>query len=443
MKCNLFLALPLVALFSSSAFAQKFTLFEAQNYAIENAEQMKNAAIDIEIAQMKIVETRAIGLPQINAEGNFNHFINLPVQVVDGAFIGQPGTLVSFRAGTDYSVSGGVAVNQLIFDGSYLVGLQVSKFYKEFVATNVELTQEQVLLNVTKAYELALVSRENLRFMDSLVSSTEDLLNKQRELLALDLILQEDVDQINYAFITAQTNQVNAKYQYENALSFLKMTMAYPMGEPIELLDNLESVLSQALAEVSSENSVDGNIQLDLLNKRLELSRYELKNTKFANLPSLGAFFQHKYDAYRNEFNFFDNNADWFEQTFVGVRLSVPIFSSGARWSRTQQAQLEIEKREFEINEYKRALQMQETQFINDLKSAKDKLKLQQENVRLATSIYKNSITRSEIGKENSLMVTQKYTQVISAQAQYVGAMVDVFNARLNIDKLYNNIIQK
>jgi outer membrane protein len=443
MKCNLFLALLLVALFSSSAFAQKFTLFEAQNYAIENAEQMKNAAIDIEIAQMKIVETRAIGLPQINAEGNFNHFINLPVQVVDGAFIGQPGTLVSFRAGTDYSVSGGVAVNQLIFDGSYLVGLQVSKFYKEFVATNVELTQEQVLLNVTKAYELALVSRENLRFMDSLVSSTEDLLNKQRELLALDLILQEDVDQINYAFITAQTNQVNAKYQYENALSFLKMTMAYPMGEPIELLDNLESVLSQALAEVSSENSVDGNIQLDLLNKRLELSRYELKNTKFANLPSLGAFFQHKYDAYRNEFNFFDNNADWFEQTFVGVRLSVPIFSSGARWSRTQQAQLEIEKREFEINEYKRALQMQETQFTNDLKSAKDKLKLQQENVRLATSIYKNSITRSEIGKENSLMVTQKYTQVISAQAQYVGAMVDVFNARLNIDKLYNNIIQK
>jgi outer membrane protein len=443
MKCNLFLALLLVALFSSSAFAQKFTLFEAQNYAIENAEQMKNAAIDIEIAQMKIVETRAIGLPQINAEGNFNHFINLPVQVVDGAFIGQPGTLVSFRAGTDYSVSGGVAVNQLIFDGSYLVGLQVSKFYKEFVATNVELTQEQVLLNVTKAYELALVSRENLRFMDSLVSSTEDLLNKQRELLALDLILQEDVDQINYAFITAQTNQVNAKYQYENALSFLKMTMAYPMGEPIELLDNLESVLSQALAEVSSENSVDGNIQLDLLNKRLELSRYELKNTKFANLPSLGAFFQHKYDAYRNEFNFFDNNAEWFEQTFVGVRLSVPIFSSGARWSRTQQAQLEIEKREFEINEYKRALQMQETQFINDLKSAKDKLKLQQENVRLATSIYKNSITRSEIGKENSLMVTQKYTQVISAQAQYVGAMVDVFNARLNIDKLYNNIIQK
>ncbi len=443
MKCNLFLSMLLVALFCSSAFAQKFTLFEAQNYALENAEQLKNALIDVEIAQKKIVETRAIGLPQINAEGNFNHFINLPVQVVDGAFIGQPGTLVSFRAGTDYSVSGGVAVNQLIFDGSYLVGLQVSKFYKEFVATNVELTQEQVLLNVTKAYELALVCRENLRFMDSLVSSTEDLLNKQRELLALDLILQEDVDQINYAFITAQTNQVNAKYQYENALSFLKMTMAYPMGEPIELLDNLESVLSQALGELSSENSVDGNIQLDLLNKRLELSRYELKNTKFANLPSLGAFFQHKYDAYRNEFNFFDNNADWFEQTFVGVRLSVPIFSSGARWSRTQQAQLEIEKREFEINEYKRALQMQETQFINDLKSAKDKLKLQQENVRLATSIYKNSITRSEIGKENSLMVTQKYTQAISAQAQYVGAMVDVFNARLNIDKLYNNIIQK
>ena len=71
--------------------AQNFTLFEAQNYALENAEQIKNAAIDVEIAQKKVAETRAMGLPQINAEGNFNHFINLPVQVVDGAFIGQPG----------------------------------------------------------------------------------------------------------------------------------------------------------------------------------------------------------------------------------------------------------------------------------------------------------------------------------------------------------------
>lgn len=433
----------LALLFSTSVVAQNFTLFEAQNYALENAEQLKNAEIDVQIAQKKIVETRAIGLPQINAEGTFNHFINLPVQVVDGAFIGQPGSLISFRAGTDYAVTGGLAVNQLIFDGSYLVGLQVSKFYKEFVATNIELTQEQVLMNVTKAYELALVSRENMRFLNSLVLSTEELLNKQRELLALDLIIQEDVDQINYAYITAQSNFVSAKYQYENTVAFLKMTMAYPMDRPIELMDNLESVLTHALSEVSSENTVNSNIQLDLLSKRLELSRYELKNTKFANLPSLGAFFQHKYDAYRNEFNFFNNDAEWFEQTFVGVRLSVPIFSSGARWSRTQQAQLEIEKREHEISEFKRSLQMQEAQFSNDLKSAKDKLQLQQENVRLATSIYQNAITRSEIGKENSLMVTQKYTQVISAQAQYVGAMVDVFNARLNIDKLYNNIIQK
>ncbi len=423
--------------------AQNFTLFEAQNYALENAEQIKNAAIDVEIAQKKVVETRAMGLPQINAEGNFNHFINLPVQVVDGAFIGQPGTLVSFRAGTDYSMNGGVAVNQLIFDGSYLVGLQVSKFYKDFVASNADLTKEQVLTNVTNAYQLALVSRENMRFMDSLVASTEELLKKQRELLELDLIIQEDVDQINYAYITAKTNQVNAKYQYENALSFLKMAMAYPMENSIELMDNLEGLLSEAVAVSSSEKGVEANIQLHLLNKRLELSRYELKNAKFANLPSLGAFFQHKYDAYRNEFDFFDSSGDWFEQTFVGVRLSVPIFSSGARWSRTQQAQLEIEKREFEINEYKRSLQLHEIQYTNDLKSAIDKLALQQENVKLASTIYNNALLRSEIGKENSFMVTQKYTQVITAQAQYVGAMVDVFNARLNMDKLYNNIIQK
>ena len=429
-------------LIGSFCLSQDYTLYDAQAYALNHKEEIKKANLDLQIAEKKINETRAIGLPQINAEGNFNHFINLPVQVVDGAFIGQPGTLVSFRAGTDYAMNAGISVNQLVFDGSYIVGLQVSKYFKEFVESNIELTKESVIENVKRAYEMALVSKHNAQFLDSIVFTSESLLNEQLAYLELNLITQEEIDQSKYMLASAKTNQISAQNQFENALVMLKLSMGYPLSDTLNMLSSLEELIQMAKQLDFSENSISSNLQLEILEKRLNLSKYELKNARYASLPSIGAYFQHKYDAYRNEFNFF-SEGEWYEQTFVGVRLNVPIFSSGRGSSRVKQAQFEIEKKEFELEEFNRLLEAQEIQSINNYNEALAKLQLQEENLMLAKKIYSNSLNKSKIGKESSLLVTQKHAQVIMAQAQYVAQMVNVFDSALKIEKLYNKLNTK
>jgi outer membrane protein len=130
--------------------------------------KIKVAQLDLEIAKMQVVETRAIGLPQLSLSGNFQHFINLPIQVVDASFINpnaQPGETVSFRAGTTYSAAGNFQANQLLFNGSYIVGLQVSRFYTEFSKSAIEKSKEEVLFNVIQAYQLSVVAKENKKFM--------------------------------------------------------------------------------------------------------------------------------------------------------------------------------------------------------------------------------------------------------------------------------------
>lgn len=424
----------------STLFAQQFSLFEAQTYAIENIEKLKRKELDLEIAKKRVIETRAIGLPQVSSKFDFNNFLNIPVQVVDGAFIGQPGQLVSFRAGTDYNASAGVTVSQLLFDGSYIIGLQVSNFYTEFVEGSIHKTKEEVLFDVTRAYELCLVSEANMHFLDSLVEGTSRLLNQQNELYELGLIEKESLDQVEYALIQAQTNQSAANYSYQNAIALLKMNMAYPMEEAIELTSELENIVEEAINLPLDAGSINDNIDLDLLKKRKVLSEYDLKNTKMANLPRLSAFFNHQYNYFSNEFDLFDTSNEWFSQTLVGISLAIPIVSSGQRWSKTQQAKLAVEQDEYAISELERALQMQEIQYKNDFDKALQQMKLQEKNVALAKRIYENALVKAEIGKENSLVVTQKYNQLVAAQTQYVGAMLDVFNARLNIDKLYSRL---
>src|SRR5690554_4877785 len=112
-----------VLLISQSAFSQEFTLFEAQSYALENAEQIKRSELDLESAEKQVVETRAIGLPQINGEVNYQQLINLPTQVLDGALMGMPGEDIEVSFGQEFGANAGASVNQLIFNGSYIIAL--------------------------------------------------------------------------------------------------------------------------------------------------------------------------------------------------------------------------------------------------------------------------------------------------------------------------------
>ena len=424
-----------------SVNGQEFTLFEAQEYALENAEEISKTELDLESAEKQVVETRSIGLPQINAEMNFQNFLNIPVQVVDGAFIGQPGTLVSFRAGTDFNSNAGVTLSQLIFDGSYIVGLQVSKFYTEFVETSINRSKQDVLADVTEAYEMALISKKNKDFVDTLVEVTEDLLNKQKELFEVGMITQEQLDQTEYSLLQVKANKVAANVAYENAQTMLKMTMAYPLEDDISLTEDLDQLLKDQMTDLSG--SIENNIQLDLLKKQKRLSEYDLKNQKMANLPRLSGFFNHRYDAYRNEFNFFDTNEEWFSQTVWGVKLSIPIFASGQRWAKMQKAEIAVKQDELSLQQLERGLKAQEIQLKNNLKQARTNLELKEQNVELARKIYNNSLARAEIGKESSILVTQKYNQLVAAQTEYVNAMMNVFNTKVQLDELYNNLIRE
>ncbi len=418
-----------------------FSLFEAQLYAIENAEKYKREQLEVEIAKKQIVETRAMGLPQINGDLNVQRFLEVPVLALDASFVdptAPEGEFTTLRAGTDYNSTASLQMNQLIFDGSYIVGLQVSKFYKSFVDDNLLKTKQEILMDVTQAYELALVSRENKLFLDTLVNATKDLLEKQEALFELGMITEEDVDQVRYSVLQAETNLSAANFTYENAQAMLKLAMAYPQEEAIHLSDDLETIMRKALSS-SLDGDISSNLDLLLLQKRKRLSEYDLQNIKMSNLPSLGAFFNQSYNYFSNDLELL-NWDRWFGQSYIGVSLTVPIFSSGERWAKTQKAKIAVKQDEYAIQELERTLKFREVQLKNDFNQALKQLELQKENVKLAQRIYENSLQKAEIGKENPILITQKYSQLVSAQTQRVNAMIDMFNARLSLDQLYNNI---
>jgi len=441
-KFNRLVGICLTLIFAQYLNAQEpksFSLEEAKAYAMEHHYSIINADNEVLIARQKVSETIGMGLPQVDFTGSFNNYINLPVQVVDASFINPnapEGETISFQAGTDYNVSGMLQVNQLVFNGSYLIGLQAAKYYANFQETVSQLTKEDVVFNAIQSYHLASIAKQNKAFADSIVDLSQRMVDQQMNYFELGLMLQEDIDQLSYSLLSAKNAAVSAQLQLNNAINLFKLSIGYPINEDVEIKEKPEELIGQSALATGDYHQ---NIQFEIASRQVVLSEYNLKNYRMANVPSLNAFFQHGYNAYTNEFDFGKDN--WFDQTFWGLQLYVPIFSGFQRKNRIAQAKVRLMKDENKLAQLEQALQFQEVQARNNLLGAKSKQELQQQNVSLARSIYNNTLTKEQIGKGNSINVTQKHNQLMMAQAQYLGTLVDVLQAQLSLDKLYNNIL--
>ncbi len=422
--------------------SQVFSLEEARLYGLENRKVMKIADLEILSAQKRVLEATSIGLPQVNAEINYQQYIDIPTSVVDASFLNPnapPGATVAFRMGTTYSANAGISASQLLFDGSYFVGLQVSKHVAEFTRMNKDQKIQNLQYEITRAYYNVLVAKANVQSMDSIVNTSEALYQKFAGLQALGMIQSDEVDQIEINALQAKAARNNALRMLDVAKNLLKMNMGYPYENDIDIASSLTLNLNQIIVEYGQlKNDVQQNMQLILLDKRREISEYELKHKKYVHFPQLSAFFSHQQMAFRNEFNFFQTG-DWFPATFWGITMKIPISSGGMRNAQMQQAKIDVLIREEEIAETKRMFEFQQIQLINEFESAIEQLRLEEKNIALATKLLDNAQKKSQMGLVGAIEITQLYAQMLNAQANYVRASSAVFNTKNDLDNLYSN----
>ncbi len=442
---GLFLSLNLLS------FAQedstKFSLQEALEYGLQKHESIKNEELEYESAEKQVWEATSYGLPQVSASGQFRHNIIIPKSIVPAnAFNPQApeDELVALEFGTNFNVDFGFQVNQLLFEGSYIVGIQVSKYYKQFVSTSIDVAKQDVMYNISQAYYLVLIAKENLDLVDSTVLITTSLLEDTRELFKAGLIDETEVDQLELSLSRVETQKILAKRQFDNSKNLLKMSMAYDMDKDIELTDDLYEILKGLYDNNPTQQllNVENNLDYILLSRKQKLDEFNVKNEKFKNLPSIAAFFQLNTMAGRNEFDFF-RDRPWFPNSMWGISLNIPITSSGNRWAKEQRAKIVVEQTKNQRDLLVRSLKYQEVQAKTQYNDAFDQLLREKDNVDLSKKIYERMIIKRNEGMANSLEVSQTQSQYISAQGAYIQAILDVLQSKTNLDKLFNNYVKK
>ncbi len=414
----------------------ELSLEEARQYAADHSYSMRKARADLKIAERQIWETTAAGLPQINASVGYNYYLDIPTSLVPAEFFGgEPGEFAEIQFGTEQNVTATASVEQLIFDGQYIVGLRASRIFRDLANQSLQRSEAEVKQVVTETYLLALLARENLRVVSENLRHMEQQLHETRELLREGFTDPINVDQLQLTVSNIKNRFAALERQDEMTSSLLKFQLGMDMDKELVLTDKLEDLHGVLLADLSliSDFTPQNHVDYRITRSQENMSLMVLRREQSAYLPSLSASFTRQEMAMRDEFNFFDGDQSWFPSTYFGINLTIPIFSAGMRSSRVQQARLELEKSRTEREEVYQFLDLQMQEAMANYHTAREQYANEQENMELATRIFDRTTTMFREGMATSLELTQANDQMITTRANYYQALFEVLNAENNM----------
>ena len=417
-----------------------FTLQEAQAYALEHNYGIQNAQKDVLAAKRKIWETTAIGLPQVSAEGTFQKFIDIPVSLAPANSFNPnapEGALTELQFGLEYNNTLALTASQLVFDGSYIVGLQAAKTYKELSINNETKTKIELNEAVAQAYYTVLIAEENTKTLQSSLTVVKSMLLEAEALYKEGLIEEQSVDQLQLTVNELTTSVGIAKGQIDFAKKLLQLQMGTDIGAPMVLSDNLDTFLSEIITlPEQKEFNVENHIDYSLVTINSKLMQLNHKKEKFSFLPSVNLFFSHQQQNMNNEFDAFSGGR-YYPSTVVGASIRMPILTSGSRLAKMSQAKIEWEKA---INQQKEAEQglIYQSQLANsNLETANETYLNQKENMDLAKKIYDKTIRKYNEGMVSSMELSQAQNQYLTAEGKYIKSLLDLFTAKSELKKSY------
>ncbi len=433
--CLLFIALSNIV---SGQEARTFSLAEALAFGGQNNLQLKQAEIDIKISQSKVREITAIGLPRVNAEASYNNFIDIPTQVAEASAFdpsAPAGILVPLQFGLPHSLTGGITASQLLFDGSYFVGLKAAKEYMKYSQLGADRTESEVKTSITQTYINAIAAQENIEALEENKKNIEQIYTETSKFYEVGFLERQDADQVRLlqSNITYQLDFANR--QHEAVLNLLKFQMGVPVSETITLTDDIETLIDMgsdnALSLINQPFSPTNHIDYQTVLQGERLSELSLSNTRTGYYPQLSAFFTHSQNSFSNDFS--DIVDKFYPTTLWGLQLNVPIFSSGMRYMKTQQSKLELEKTRSQKAMLEQSLTMQAINAASSYKSALERYSVLTDDLELAKSIKETTRIKFNEGLASSNDLTQAESQYLTTLGNYINTTIELLNAKLNL----------
>ncbi|WP_201984490.1 TolC family protein [Hymenobacter rubidus] len=252
-----------------TAGTMPLSLQQAVSYAIQNKSTLLATRLGEATAAAKVGEIKSAGLPQVNVASTISDNFKLQKSLVSFPLsqtvltqsdlaAAQAGTQQvlgtqqlalppqPFAFGLQYAGNASASVSQLLFDGSYLIGLKAAKVYTELAKKQTQQAEIDVVEQVSKAYYSTLVARSRLALLARNVQRLDTVLNQTQKVFKAGFAEKLDVDRLRVQRNNLVVEQQKAQRLTELSLGLLKFQMGLPQQQNIQLTDSLSAAVVDA-----------------------------------------------------------------------------------------------------------------------------------------------------------------------------------------------------
>jgi outer membrane protein TolC len=431
----------LLALPMSGQEKFSFSLDEAIDYALNNSYAAINASRDLEAAKKKKWETTTMGLPQVSATIDYQNWIKQQVALIPAEFFGgNAGEFAEVSFGTKHNMNATATLNQLIFDGSYLVGLQSARTYLKISQNAKEKTALGIREAVINAYGNVLMSEEGIDILERNIATLSKNLRELRELYTNGFVEEESVEQLEITLSTVNSHSSRTEKLRSIAYKMLNIALGIDITTPVELTDTLDELASSYsdLSLLTTDFNLEEHIDFKIAKNTERSNELLLKLEKSRALPTLNSFVNFGYAGFSERFDFLDKDQKWFDSSLLGVSLEIPLFSSLARSSRTQQAKIALDKARTNLTEMEQKIQLQLETARTNYNYSLEELNNSKRNLELAERIEKKQQIKFFEGISTSFELTEAQRQLYTMQQNYLQAMFNVIADKATLDNALN-----
>ncbi|WOD45278.1 TolC family protein [Hwangdonia lutea] len=420
-----------------------FSLQEAIDYALENNRTSKIATLDIEAAKKQKWETTTIGLPQISANIDYNNWLKQQVSLIPAEFFGgNVGEFAEVAFGTKQTMNGTVILEQLIFDGSYLVGLQSAKVFLEISKNAKEKTDLEVRKAVINAYGNVLLAEESVTILERNIAVLKKNLNETTKIYENGLGDEESVEQLQITLSSIESQLNNTSRLKTLAYQMLNTTLGTGLNTNTILTDNLQTLTAQniVLELLNAEENIENTVDFKISKNDEKAKELLVKLEQSKALPTLRGFVNAGYAGNNQDFDFLKRDQKWFGSSLLGVSMNIPVFSSGRRSAATQRAKINLEIAKETLTETEQKIKLQIASAKSDYQFAIEDYDNKKQNLNLAERIEQKNQTKFFEGIATSFELRQAQTQLYTAQQEFLQAMLDVINKKAALETALNQI---
>lgn len=407
----------------------QLSLEEAVKMAHEKNTNVLNSKLDLQISERKIKETLAIGLPHLSLKSAYTFLPVVPTIV-----FGDDPNAAPIELGVKHNLTTDLTASQLIFNGSYIVGIQATKVLNNLAIQTDEKTLLDVNESVINTYQMIQLSEESRKILKQNLDNVLKTQFEISEMYKQGFMEKTDVDQLEVTANVLRNTINQVESNLDMAYRLLKIQIGIDETVPLSASDSTESyeaLILQSNQLIAEQFVLTNNVDYKLVETSKKLAELNVKNEKSTYLPVITGFYNRTHKLNSPAFDFTPKD-------MFGLNLNLPIFASGQRKFLIDQKELEVEKRENTRLFVSSSLIMQANQFKSDVAIKAEKYKNQKMSKELTDDIYQRTLEKYRQGMVTSLDLANTQNQYLSNLTNYYQFMFDLQGAITKLEKLYN-----